>query len=138
MLVTAYPQSARSAAIGDRFRLDGLADLTAVGAGFDREGRMRDRALFDLAIDRKLRGRDLVKLKIGHSSPATTFELERWSSSRRLDDPCSSKLRPRSEPVCLPGFSEGEEQSMTMPFPVASTTLIISALGNTPDWLMSG
>lgn len=31
----------------------------------DRDGRMRDRALFDLAIDSKLRGCDLVKLKIG-------------------------------------------------------------------------
>ena len=31
----------------------------------DREGRMRDRALFDLAIDSKPRGCDLVKMKIG-------------------------------------------------------------------------
>lgn len=31
----------------------------------DREGRMRDRALFDLALDSKLRGCDLVKVKIG-------------------------------------------------------------------------
>ena len=31
----------------------------------DREGRIRDRALFDLAIDSKLRGFDLVKIKIG-------------------------------------------------------------------------
>ena len=31
----------------------------------DREGRRRDRALFDLAIDSKLRGCDLVKIKIG-------------------------------------------------------------------------
>lgn len=31
----------------------------------DREGRMRDRALFDPAIDSKLRGCDLVKIKIG-------------------------------------------------------------------------
>lgn len=37
MSATAYPQSALCAAIGDRFRLAGLADLTAVGAGFDRE-----------------------------------------------------------------------------------------------------
>lgn len=29
----------------------------------DREGRMRDRALFDLAIDSRLRGCDLVKIK---------------------------------------------------------------------------
>ncbi|MBP0617590.1 tyrosine-type recombinase/integrase [Jiella mangrovi] len=31
----------------------------------DREGRIRDRALFDLAIDSKLRGCDVVKIKIG-------------------------------------------------------------------------
>jgi len=31
----------------------------------DREKRIRDRALFDLAIDSKLRGCDLVELKIG-------------------------------------------------------------------------
>ncbi|MBN9236559.1 MULTISPECIES: tyrosine-type recombinase/integrase [Phyllobacteriaceae] len=38
----------------------------------DSEGRMRDRALFDLAIDSKLRGCDLVKMKIGSlvSGPA--------------------------------------------------------------------
>ena len=31
----------------------------------DRERRLRDRAIFDLAIDGKLRGCDLVKVKIG-------------------------------------------------------------------------
>lgn len=31
----------------------------------DQGGRLRDRALFDLAIDSKLRGCDLVKMKIG-------------------------------------------------------------------------
>lgn len=31
----------------------------------DRERRLRDRALFDLAIDSKLRGCDLVKIRIG-------------------------------------------------------------------------
>ncbi len=38
----------------------------------DREGRICDRALFDLAIDSKLRGCDLVKMKIGSlvSGPA--------------------------------------------------------------------
>lgn len=31
----------------------------------DREGRLRDRALLDLALDSKLRRCDLVKIKIG-------------------------------------------------------------------------
>lgn len=38
--------------------------IWAIRFFFDREERLRDRALFDLAIDSKLRGCDLVKLKI--------------------------------------------------------------------------
>ena len=39
--------------------------IWAIRFYLDREERLRDRALFDLAIDSKLRGCDLVKLKIG-------------------------------------------------------------------------
>jgi integrase len=39
--------------------------IWAIRFYLDREGRLRDRALFDLAIDSKLRGCDLVKIKIG-------------------------------------------------------------------------
>ena len=42
-----------------------------------REGRMRDRALFDLAIGSKLRGCDLVKMKIG--SIVTGAEIQTLS-----------------------------------------------------------
>ncbi|MCJ2137086.1 tyrosine-type recombinase/integrase [Methylobacterium sp. J-026] len=37
----------------------------AIRFWLDRERRLRDRAMFDLAIDSKLRGCDIVKLKIG-------------------------------------------------------------------------
>ncbi|WP_379552469.1 tyrosine-type recombinase/integrase [Qipengyuania sp. DGS5-3] len=39
--------------------------IWAIRLFLDREERIRDRALFDLAIDSKLRGCDLVELKIG-------------------------------------------------------------------------
>ena len=39
--------------------------IWAIRFFLEREGRLRDRALFDLAIDSKLRGCDLVKVKIG-------------------------------------------------------------------------
>ena len=39
--------------------------IWAIRFFLDREGRLRDRALFDLAIDSKLRGCDLVKIVIG-------------------------------------------------------------------------
>lgn len=37
----------------------------AIRFWLEQEGRLRDRALFDLAIDSKLRGCDLVKVRIG-------------------------------------------------------------------------
>lgn len=40
-------------------------DIWAIRFYLDEHKRLRDRALFDLAIDSKLRGCDLVKLKIG-------------------------------------------------------------------------
>lgn len=39
--------------------------IWAVRFFLDREGRVRDRALFDLALDSKLRGCDLVKIRVG-------------------------------------------------------------------------
>lgn len=39
--------------------------IWAIRFHLDREGRLRDKTLFDLAIDSKLRGCDLVKIKIG-------------------------------------------------------------------------
>jgi hypothetical protein len=39
--------------------------IWAIRLWLDRERRMRDRALFDLAIDSKLRGCDLVRVRIG-------------------------------------------------------------------------
>src|SRR5262245_18811882 len=39
--------------------------IWAIRLFLDREGRVRERALFDLAIDSKLRGCDVVKIKIG-------------------------------------------------------------------------
>ncbi len=39
--------------------------IWAIRFYLEHEGRLRDRALFDLAIDSKLRGCDLVKIKIG-------------------------------------------------------------------------
>lgn len=40
-------------------------DIWAIRFYLDEHKRLRDRALFDLAIDSKLRGCDLVKIKIG-------------------------------------------------------------------------
>ena len=41
-----------------------LQQVWAVRFWLSRKGRLRDRAMFDLAIDSKLRGCDIVKIKI--------------------------------------------------------------------------
>ena len=51
--------------------------IWAVRFFLEREGRLRDRALFDLAIDSKLRGCDLVKIKIGDLVSGTDIKIGR-------------------------------------------------------------
>lgn len=48
-------------------------DIWAIRFYLDEHRRLRDRALFDLAIDSKLRGCDLVKIRIGDLMTAGSF-----------------------------------------------------------------
>lgn len=48
-------------------------DIWAIRFYLDEHRRLRDRALFDLAIDSKLRGCDLVKIRIGDLMSAGSF-----------------------------------------------------------------
>ena len=48
-------------------------DIWAIRFYLDEHKRLRDRALFDLAIDSKLRGCDLVKIRIGDLMSAGLF-----------------------------------------------------------------
>lgn len=50
-----------------------LRDIWAIRFYLDEHRRLRDGALFDLAIDSKLRGCDLVKVKIGDLVSAGSF-----------------------------------------------------------------
>lgn len=58
----------------------------------DREQRVRDRVLFDFAIDSKLRGCDVVKVKIGELSAADAFDRERSLFSARPVDRCNLRF----------------------------------------------
>jgi hypothetical protein len=66
-------------------------DIWAIRFYLDEHRRLQDRALFDLAIDSKLRGCDLVKLKIGDVVSGGDIRTDRPSSSRRRGNPCSSR-----------------------------------------------
>ena len=81
-----------------------VRQIWAIRFFLDRLGRMRDRALFDLPIDSKLHGCDLVKLKIGtlvtsHDIRAPAMVIQQKTGRSR------SQRTPGQ--VCGPG-SKGE------------------------------
>ena len=62
-------------------------------------GRVRDLALFDCGIDAKLRGCDLVKLRVSDVAPGGAIRQRASSSSRRRAGLCRSRSpTPRATP----------------------------------------
>jgi hypothetical protein len=68
----------------------------AIRFWLDRERRLRDRAMFDLATDSKLRGCDVVKVKIGDlvsGSLLAKYGGGCRAGSARAANPCSNAIR---------------------------------------------
>ena len=61
--------------------------IWAIGFFLDRERRIRDRALFDLPIDSKYRGRDLAKIEIGALVTRTEFRARAMVTQQKTGRP---------------------------------------------------
>lgn len=70
----------------------------------DREVRMRDRALFDLAIDSKLRGCDLVKIKIGTLVAGQAIRARSMVIQQKTGRPVRNHGKCSSQPARLAGM----------------------------------
>ena len=66
--------------------------IWAIRFHLDREGRLRDKALFDLAIDSKLRGCDLVKIKIGDVIAGTDIRTRAIVVQQKTNRPVQFEL----------------------------------------------
>ena len=110
----------------------------AIRFWLDREQRLRDRAMFDLAIDSKLRGCDVVKVKIGDLVSGGRVRSRAIVIQQKTGRPVQFELLDPSR-VSMEAWLERRVASlMTLCFRAGSTTLIISALGNMPDLSMNG
>jgi hypothetical protein len=89
--------------------------IWAVRFFLDREGRLRDRALFDLAIDSKLRGCDLVKIKIGEIVSGADIRTRAIVIQQKTGKPVQFELTADVGEVCLPGSSVAAAAFTTMP-----------------------
>jgi len=66
-------------------------DIWAIRFYLDEHRRLRDRTLFDLAIDSKLRGCDLSNSRLATLSAEVRFATARLSFSKRLADRFNSR-----------------------------------------------
>lgn len=97
----------------------------AIRFWLDRERRPRDRAMFDLAIDRKLRGCDVVKIKIGELVSSGQIRSRAIVIRQKTGHPVQFELL---------GLNAGEARSTTTYFQAGSTVALTSAHGSTPVW----
>jgi integrase len=67
-------------------------EVWAIRLHLQREQRIRDLAMFDLAIDSKLRGCDLVRLKIGQLVVNATVRLRATSIQQKTEKPVQFEL----------------------------------------------
>ena len=109
----------------------------AIRFWLDREGRLRDRAMFDLAIDSKLRGCDVVKIKIkikiGDRVPSRAIVIQQ--KTRR---PVQFELLEAARASMLAWLEQRGARSKILCFPAGSIMPVTSALGSTLDSLTSG
>ena len=66
--------------------------ICAISFHLDREARLRERALFGLAIDSKLRRCDLVKMKIGDIVAGEDIRTRAIAIQQKTNRPVQFKL----------------------------------------------
>ncbi len=76
-------------------------DVWAIRFFLDEHRRLRDRALFDLAIDSKLRGCDVVKMKIGDIVTARTIRNRATVIQQKTGRPVQFELMTEARKTLL-------------------------------------
>lgn len=94
--------------------------------------RLRDRALFGLAIDSKLWGCDHVQRKMGDIISGGRIRTRAIFMQRKQVHPFSSNCSPTLVLACSLGSSGGAARSMTMSFLAGLTITGILAPASTP------
>jgi len=85
----------------------------AIRFGLDHERRLRDRALFDLAIDRKLRGCDAVKVRIGDIVSGGRIRTRAIVVQQKTGRPVQFELLDAARTSILAGWSSAAAPSAT-------------------------
>jgi hypothetical protein len=98
----------------------------------------RDLAIFNLAIDSKLRGCDLVKLRLEDICSGTMRGVERLLSKRRLDDRFSLRSQSSRGIPLRPGYQCSGLQVRDISSPADFMQVLIFQPANMPGWCIAG
>ena len=113
-------------------------DIWAIWFYLDEYKRRRDRSLFDLAIDSKLRGCDLVKLRIGDLVSGGTIRNRTTVVQQKTGRPVQFEIMAEARKSLL-AWLERRRGSVNYPSSQAGwISWGISAPGNMPVCLTSG
>ena len=110
----------------------------AIRFWLDRERRLRDRAMFDLAIDSKLRGCDIVKIKIGDLVSGGRIRSRAIVVQQKTGRPVQFELLEPAGAVYSHGSNVEEALSTTTPSRAGLIMPIISARGSMHGSLTNG
>ena len=77
----------------------------AIRFGLDQHRRLRDRALFDFAIDSKLRGCDVVKVRIGDIVSGERIRDRAIVVQQKTKRPVQFELLDPARKTCMLGWS---------------------------------
>ena len=112
-----------------------LRDIWAIRFCLDEHKRLRDRALFDLAIDSKLRGCDLVKITIGDLMSAGSFCDRATIIQQKTGSPVQFEIMHEARKSLTVWLGR---RGGTIRFRAGSIISVTSAHGNMPALLMNG
>ena len=95
-----------------------LREIWAIRTRLQMSSNVRELALFNLAIDSKLRACDLTRLQVQDICWGATWSRERPSCSKKRNDRCSSKSQSKLGKASRPGFPRGGSSPPTICFQV--------------------
>ncbi len=106
----------------------------AIRTRLQMDGRVRDLALFNLAIDSKLRACDVVSLKVDDVAPHAMRLSGRRSGKARQADPSSSRSpsRPARQSMTTSKLAMWSPASSCSP--AVEVESVVSRPGNMPAW----
>jgi hypothetical protein len=110
----------------------------AIRFWLERERRLRDRALFDLAIDSNLRGCDLVKVWIGDLVSGGRVRARAMVTQQKTGRPVQFELLEPARTTILDWLERRGGARPILPFPAGLTLRTTSARGSMRGWWTNG